>query len=177
MATQWYFEREGRKFGPYLAARLRELATSGELRPQDFVWKEGMEKGVLASRVGNLFAGRGAGVPLAKGAVPASEAAQEPEPAPAKAVAPPAEPAVGEAPAPRDVPPPLPVRKRRVLSVRGGVIQSQDGTVVRYRKTCPKCGHPDSSLTCVPIQCGTTRTHYFCPKCRKNQPVEILAVV
>lgn len=169
MATQWYFEQEGRKFGPYPAARLRELAASGELRPQDFVWKEGMEKGVLASRVGNLFAGRGTGISPAESATPATEAAREAEPAPVKAEAP-------GAPAAKGVPPPPPVRKRRVLSIQGGTIHSQDGTVVRYRKTCPKCGHADSSITSTPIPCGTTRDHFFCPKCRKNQPVVILAV-
>ena len=169
MATQWYFEREARRFGPYLAAQLRELAANGELRPQDFVWKEGMEKGVLASRVGNLFAGPAAGVPLAEGAAPAAE---EREPALVKAETPPARVEVPEA---VKAPPPLPVRKPRVLSIRGGVIQSQDGTVVRYRKTCPKCGHSDNSITSAPIQCGTTRTNFFCPKCRKNHPVEILA--
>ena len=178
MATQWYFERAGQKFGPYLAERLRELAASGDLRPQDVVWKEGMEKGVLASRVGNLFVGRGTGAPAAESAVPAPEVAREPEPEPVRAETPPAPAAieVAEVPAARAAPPPSPVRKRRVLNVRGGVIQSQDGTVVRYRKTCPKCGHQDSSLTCSPIQSGTTRAHFFCPKCRKNQAVEIHAV-
>jgi hypothetical protein len=178
MATQWYFEREGRKFGPYLATRLRELAASGELRPQDLVWKEGMEKGVLASRVGKLFAERGAGVAPPEATAPAAEGAREPGPALVKAEAPPApaEAEVAETPAAKAAPPPLPVRKPRVVSVRGGVIQSQDGTVVRYRKTCPKCGHVDSSITSKPIHCGTTRDHFFCPKCRKNQAVEILAV-
>ena len=56
MAIQWYFERDGKQFGPYLAARLKELAAGGEVRPQDLVWKEGMGKGVLASRVARLFA-------------------------------------------------------------------------------------------------------------------------
>ena len=77
-------------------------------------------------------------------------------------------------------PPPVPyqepVRKRRVLEVRGGVISSQDGVVVKYRKQCPKCGYADTSLTTMQIRSGVTRVNFFCRKCKKNQQVEIQGV-
>ena len=55
MAENWYFAREGKKFGPFSATQLKDLAATDKLRPQDTVWKDGMEKGVLAARVGQLF--------------------------------------------------------------------------------------------------------------------------
>jgi hypothetical protein len=63
--------------------------------------------------------------------------------------------------------------KRRVLSVKGGVIMGQDGQVVRYRKKCVKCGHVDTSVATALIRYGLTRADFYCPKCRKTQPVEI----
>jgi hypothetical protein len=55
MADQWYFASDNEKFGPFSAAQLMEAAALGRLRPTDTVWKEGMEKGVLAAKVKNLF--------------------------------------------------------------------------------------------------------------------------
>lgn len=75
-------------------------------------------------------------------------------------------------------PPPAPEkpRPRRVLSVKGGVLASQDGHVVRFRKQCLRCGQADTSTTTMPIRPGTTRVSFYCPRCKKNQPVEIQAV-
>src|SRR5262245_6143709 len=55
MAHRWYYERNRQRFGPYSGAELKELASAGELRPQDTVWQEGIAKGSLASRVKYLF--------------------------------------------------------------------------------------------------------------------------
>jgi GYF domain 2 len=55
MADQWYFAKGERKLGPYSPAQFKELADSGQLLPTDTVWKEGIEKGVLAAKVKNLF--------------------------------------------------------------------------------------------------------------------------
>jgi hypothetical protein len=68
-------------------------------------------------------------------------------------------------------------RKRRVLGVKGGDLLSQDGTMVRYRKRCGKCGHQDTSVTTMQIQPGLVRVHFFCPKCRKSQQVEVQGVI
>jgi hypothetical protein len=51
MAEKWYFAREGKKFGPFSATQLKELAATEQLRPQDTVWKEGVEQAVLAVKV------------------------------------------------------------------------------------------------------------------------------
>ena len=69
------------------------------------------------------------------------------------------------------------VKKRRVLGVKGGVISSQDGEVVKYRKQCLKCKYADTSLTTMRIRSGTTRVNFFCPKCKKSQQCEIQGVV
>jgi hypothetical protein len=55
MAEKWYFARAGKSFGPFSAAQFKELAATEQLRPQDTVWKEGMDKGVPAAKVRQLF--------------------------------------------------------------------------------------------------------------------------
>jgi hypothetical protein len=55
MVELLYVRRGARRFGPFSAAQLRQLATAGRLRATDTVWKEGMTKGALAARVKNLF--------------------------------------------------------------------------------------------------------------------------
>src|SRR5947208_1401881 len=52
----WHFTRDGKKFGPYTAAQLKQYADSGQLVPTDLVWKEGMEGWKPASTVKELFA-------------------------------------------------------------------------------------------------------------------------
>jgi hypothetical protein len=63
-----------------------------------------------------------------------------------------------------------------VLGVKGGVLMSQDGAQVKYRKKCLRCGYADTSLTTMPIRSGVTRVNFFCPKCKKSQQVEIQGV-
>jgi GYF domain 2 len=55
MTEQWYFGCDNKRFGPFSAAQLKELAALGKLRPKDTVWKKGIEKGMLADKVKNLF--------------------------------------------------------------------------------------------------------------------------
>lgn len=56
MAAQWYYARgKEAKFGPFTADELKRLAASGELRPDDKVWKEGKRKWVSARKVERLF--------------------------------------------------------------------------------------------------------------------------
>jgi hypothetical protein len=56
MAEQWYVARGKEKFGPYTAARLKELAAQGRVLPTDMLHKEGIPKWVPASSVKGLFA-------------------------------------------------------------------------------------------------------------------------
>src|SRR5260370_21794448 len=56
MPDQWYYANEQEKLGPFSSAQLKELALIGQLAPTHTVWKEGVERGVLAAKVKNLFA-------------------------------------------------------------------------------------------------------------------------
>jgi hypothetical protein len=56
MTTQWYYVHDAKRLGPFTARQLAELAAAGKILPTDTVWKEGMEKGVPAEKVKNLFA-------------------------------------------------------------------------------------------------------------------------
>jgi hypothetical protein len=52
----WYFTRDGKKYGPYTAAQLKQYADDGQLLPTDLVWKEGMVGWKPAPTVKGLFA-------------------------------------------------------------------------------------------------------------------------
>jgi hypothetical protein len=103
----------------------------------------------------------------AEGAAPAASAAAEGQLAPQQS-APPAPPKPERRPTP-----PQEVKKRRVLGVKGGDLLSQDGSVVRFRKRCMKCGKEDNSVTTMQIPPGFVRVNFFCPKCKKSQQVEV----
>lgn len=64
-------------------------------------------------------------------------------------------------------------RTRRATGIKGGVLLSQDGYHVHYRKKCSQCGSEETCRSTMLINIGTTRSHYFCPKCRKNREVQI----
>ncbi len=51
----WYYSQNGDQFGPVAASELKELAASGELRPNDLVWKEGAADWRPAREVRGLF--------------------------------------------------------------------------------------------------------------------------
>ncbi len=55
MSEQWYLSREGEQYGPYSWVQLREFADGGRVRPQDFVWCEGMADWVVATEVEGLL--------------------------------------------------------------------------------------------------------------------------
>jgi hypothetical protein len=75
-------------------------------------------------------------------------------------------------------PPPAPSkpRERRVLSVKGGILASQNGQAVKFRKRCLRCGYADTSMTTMPIRPGVTRVNFYCPKCKKSQQTEVQGV-
>jgi len=54
--ADWFYGRDGQQQGPVSSAGLKQLADSGQLRPDDLVWQEGMAKWVAASQVKGLFA-------------------------------------------------------------------------------------------------------------------------
>src|SRR5262249_7593338 len=55
MADHWYYAQGGDKLGPFSARQLKDLAAAGRILPTDTVWKEGIDKGVLAANVKNLL--------------------------------------------------------------------------------------------------------------------------
>jgi hypothetical protein len=55
MSDQWYFGYGETRQGPFTGQQLKELAEAGKIQPMDTVWKQGVERGVPALRVKNLF--------------------------------------------------------------------------------------------------------------------------
>ncbi len=55
MAAEWFYLRDGTKFGPIDASTLKQLAESGVIGPADAVWKQGMAQWARASAVRGLF--------------------------------------------------------------------------------------------------------------------------
>ena len=55
MADEWYYARGEDKLGPFSARQLKDLADAGRILLTDTVWKAGIDRGVSAARVENLF--------------------------------------------------------------------------------------------------------------------------
>lgn len=55
MASEWFYAKDGKQFGPVAPAELKGMATSGLLDPTDLIWKEGMADWKPANSVANLF--------------------------------------------------------------------------------------------------------------------------
>ena len=58
--AEWYYTTNNQQMGPVSWDELRQLASTGLLRPDDMVWKEGMADWHKASRTDGLFAERAA---------------------------------------------------------------------------------------------------------------------
>jgi hypothetical protein len=71
MATEWFIYREDERHGPFSSAEIRSLARTGELQPNDRLWKEGMRKKRRAGSSAKLFP---QAVPAAKTAADRPEA-------------------------------------------------------------------------------------------------------
>jgi hypothetical protein len=56
MADKWFFAHDGALYGPFSAGQLQDQAAAGLVLPLDTVWKEGLDRRVLASKVRRLFA-------------------------------------------------------------------------------------------------------------------------
>jgi len=66
--------------------------------------------------------------------------------------------------------------KGRIVSAKGAVIVSQNGTTAQFQKKCTQCGYLDTSKSTLPIRSGITRATFFCRKCRKLRQVEIQGI-
>ncbi len=63
MASSYYYARGNQRFGPVSGSQLKELAASGQLAPDDLVWKEGMAGWEPAKKLKGLFAAEPASAP------------------------------------------------------------------------------------------------------------------
>lgn len=55
MASSYFYKQDGKEYGPFDAASLRELATNGSLRPDDLVRKEGSSQWRAAKEARCVF--------------------------------------------------------------------------------------------------------------------------
>lgn len=53
--AQWYYSVRGTRIGPVEDAELKTLAASGKIKPDDLIWREGMEDWRPARSVKGLF--------------------------------------------------------------------------------------------------------------------------
>ena len=60
MVAEWFYEIEGEEYGPVTAVQLKQSATSGKLKADHLIWKEGMQRKVPAKSVKGLFDGESA---------------------------------------------------------------------------------------------------------------------
>jgi uncharacterized membrane protein len=51
---QWYYAKDGQKFGPFQKSRILELYQKGEIAPGDLVWEEGTADWIAAERAFGL---------------------------------------------------------------------------------------------------------------------------
>jgi GYF domain 2 len=197
MPVQWYYGRGADITGPVSGRELSDLAASGEIVPTDTVWQEGVEAGVAAGKVKNLFrsathrADRLASAPATPapdvalavapkagdqpGVMPLDPPAAAPDPEAGAEVIP-----TDPVPTATEVPPTAgwsttraTPKTARAVAGKGVVIVGQDGATVKYRMKCTTCGREDSSWKSIPIPRGVARVAFFCSKCRKRRDVEI----
>lgn len=55
MAADWFYMKDGTRFGPIDAAKLKQFADSGVIRPDELVWKQGVKQWAKAASVRGLF--------------------------------------------------------------------------------------------------------------------------
>ena len=126
--TDWYYIKDGsdEKQGPVDTPVLKELAASGQLQPEDMLWKEGMEQWVLASRAKGLFA---------------APSKPEPVPSPAPAVVPPPLPvrSIYEEESP---PPEKPVKWPKIF----GIIATAYGGIILLTNIAQIVQKPDPDI-------------------------------
>jgi hypothetical protein len=175
MADQWYYTHGDDKVGPFSGRQLKELADAGKILPTDTVWKEGVEMGVLARKVKNLFPAAGPSEPPAAQPAPAAETtpAAPDEPVPQSLADEPESRSEEPVTAAKKPNPQQNQPRGHAIALKGAIIVSQDGFRVHFRKKCTTCGHEDAARSSLPIRNTTTQISYFCPKCKRVRPVLI----
>lgn len=78
MPTEWFYTQSGSKCGPVDSGTLKELARTGQLKPEDLLWNEGMAEWKPAREAKKLFEGVSSTPPAAELPMVAEEAAAAP---------------------------------------------------------------------------------------------------
>jgi hypothetical protein len=168
MAGGWFYAHQGKpKLGPFSGERLKELAASGLILPTDTVWKAGVDEGFEAQLIKNLFVQPIKAPVLAAPVVPKLEAHGDQGTIPFTE-----DEDAKKARSPTKSRPKVNTRAT-ASAVKGAVIVNQDGVDVRYRMKCDKCGHLDSSCRMMKIMPRTSKSNFYCPKCKKRREVVI----
>jgi hypothetical protein len=185
MATRYYVARGEQEYGPFTSADLRAMAARGKIQPSDAIWPEGGEERVPASRVKNLFP---ESTQLeAASAEPAPELAADDELSTDDTTHMAADdsadtgtlPAVDDPSIEKPIKKPTALvkeREKRVVSIKGGVICSQDGKHVQFRGKCATCGYEAQGRSTLAIRQGPMKVNFFCRKCRKGRQVEMMGI-
>lgn len=186
MAPLFFYGRDSAQFGPFSATGMRELAAAGEILSTDSVWQQGVDRKVPASRVANLFALTAPAAlkealpsvpPRAEPRGPVTER-QEITPSQEADLAATVQAIHGTRPSEKAPPAPqAPPRKKRVISIKGGVLMGQDGVTAQFKKRCADCGWEDACRSSVVIRVGSTRVTFFCRPCRKSRTVEMQGII
>lgn len=61
MSAEWHITRQGKQYGPFTEEKLRELAATKRLAPNDLIWRQGMAQWVAAGAHQSLFSNRSEG--------------------------------------------------------------------------------------------------------------------
>ena len=70
--SEWYYTSAGQQTGPVTSAQLKQAAQSGQLTPNDLVWKDGMPDWVPATKLKGIFDGASAAAAAPVASIPAS---------------------------------------------------------------------------------------------------------
>lgn len=184
MVRSFFYGRDDVQFGPFDAQRMRALALAGQILPTDSVWQADTTRKVSAASVKGLFQVSSptmTDLPAATAVVetPATEPDAPDSSTPVEADASDESPFVAPTPpAPVASRPPVESgRKKRIISIKGGVLVGQDGISVQFRKKCSTCNKEDSCRSTATIRVGCNRVTYFCRICRKARVVEMQGIV
>lgn len=55
MVDQWYYADQGQRNGPVTEEQIKKLAVTGQIKPSDMVWKQGMTQWIQASQIAGLL--------------------------------------------------------------------------------------------------------------------------
>ena len=184
MATRYFVARGEQEYGPFTSADLRAMAARGKLQPSDAIWPEGSEQRIPASRVKNLFPETAPATEPMQ-ASPGLAADDELSTQDTTHMTADDSADTGTLPADDDPPadkpsyqpkPAVKERDKRVVSIKGGIICSQDGKHVQFRGKCTTCGYEAQGRSTLAIRQGPMKVNFFCRKCRRGRIVEMMGI-